>query len=134
MSRHPKVHSRTPTQTLGAQGCRPSTIKQLILGANGILDIAPALEHEIINLKQQGLRLWNVAIGCHACSHMLQMLEDIFGFPESAESKLFDQNLETPEELPLELETGESLFSTETTGDMGPPVHAKMRPLKCSIL
>ena len=113
------------------------TIQQLILRANGILNVALTLEHEVINLKQQGLRLWNIAIGSHACGRMLQMLEDIFGFLESAESKLFDQNLvpesETPEELPPEVETGESPSSTETTGDMGPPAHAKMRPLKCSI-
>ena len=84
----------------------------------------------MIDLKQQGLRLWNVAIGGHACGCMLKMLEDIFGLPESAESKLFDVGLipesDTPEELPLEVEEGPS--SSQVSSEMGPPAMLRQDP------
>ena len=80
------------------------TIQYLLLGANSILDIALTIEKGAITLKQQGLRLWNVALGGHACGCMLCVLEDIFGLPESEESKRFDKSLvpekDTEETLP----------------------------------
>ena len=69
------------------------TIQQLLLGANSILDITPTIEKGAISLKQQGLCLWNVALGGHTCEQMLHILEDIFGLLESEESKRFDQGL-----------------------------------------
>ena len=77
------------------------TIQQLLLGANSILDFALTIEKEAISLKQQGLCLWNVALGGHTCGQMLHILEDIFGLLESEESKRFDQGL-VPETDPDE--------------------------------
>ena len=90
-------------------GCIPEdTMQQLILGANRILDVAISLEKEALTLKQQGLHLWNMAIGGQACGRMLQILEDIFGFPEPADSVAFGQTLQPkvdiPEDLPPEAE------------------------------
>ena len=85
-------------------GCIPEdTMQQLILGANGILDIALSLEKEALTLKQQGLCLWNIATNGQACGRMLNILEDIFILPKPAESVAFKQTLQPEQDIPQNL-------------------------------
>ena len=55
--------------------------------ANRQLDLACSIEITALRLKQSALRSWNVALAGSACGCLLHMLEDLFGLPESEQSK-----------------------------------------------
>ena len=55
--------------------------------ANRQLNLAYSMEITALRLKQSMLRSWNVALVGSACGHLLHVLEDLFGLPESEQSK-----------------------------------------------
>ena len=58
------------------------------------LELALHLESKVIALKQDALRLMNVALAGTACGQLLSIMEFAFGYPESQESKDQAQQLE----------------------------------------
>ena len=52
------------------------------------------LESKVIKLKQDALRLMNIALAGTACGQILTLFEFAFGYPESKESKTRGQQLE----------------------------------------
>ena len=44
------------------------------------------MEKVVLDIRQSALRTYNVALGGQACSKMLKLLEDVFGYEESPES------------------------------------------------
>ena len=51
------------------------------------LELALHLEQKVIKLKQDALRLMNVALACTACRQVLSLFEYAFGYPKLQESK-----------------------------------------------
>ena len=45
------------------------------------------MEHLVINLKMDALRLWNIALAGMACGNLLTTIENAYGYPKSRESK-----------------------------------------------
>ena len=58
------------------------------------MELALHLESKVIALKQDALRLMNVALAGTACGQLLSVMEFAFGYPESQESKDQAQQLE----------------------------------------
>ena len=58
------------------------------------LELALHLESKVIKLKQDALRLMNIALAGTACSQILTLFEFVFGYPESQESKERSKQLE----------------------------------------
>ena len=63
------------------------SIKAYLVGANRLMEFALSMEIEIINLKKEALRMYNIALGGATCGKLLRILEDVFGYDESDESK-----------------------------------------------
>ena len=81
------------------------TIQTLIMGANRLLDVSLSMERTIIDLHQSALRVYNIALGGQACGKLLDLLENIFGYPETKASRDFEASLQPhslldPEEEP----------------------------------
>ena len=70
------------------------------------LELALHLEQKVIKLKQDALRLMNVALVGTACGQILSLFKYAFGYPESQELKERGKELE---ELERHFETDESL-------------------------
>ena len=58
------------------------------------LELALHLESKVIALKQDAVRLMNIALAGTACGQLLSVMEFAFGYPESQESKDRAQQLE----------------------------------------
>ena len=69
------------------------TIQTLIMGANRLLNSSLSMEKTIIVLRQSALRTCNIALGGQACGKLLDLLENIFGYPETWASKDFEAAL-----------------------------------------
>ena len=69
------------------------TIQTLIMGANHLLDFSLSMEKTIIDLRQSALWTYNIALGGQACGKLLDLLENIFGYPETRASKDFEATL-----------------------------------------
>ena len=69
------------------------TIQTLIMGANHLLDFSLSMEKTIIDLRQSALWTYNIALGGQACGKLLDLLENIFGYPETLASKDFEAAL-----------------------------------------
>ena len=69
------------------------TIQTLLMGANRLLDFSLSMEKTIIDLRQSALRTYNIALGGQACGKLLDLLENIFGYPETWASKDFEAAL-----------------------------------------
>ena len=69
------------------------TIQTLIMGANRLLDFSLSMEKTIIDLRQSALQTYNIALGGQACGKLLDLLENIFGYPETRASKDFEATL-----------------------------------------
>ena len=75
------------------------------------MELALHLESKVIKLKQDALRLMNIALAGTACGQILTLFEFAFRYPESEESKTRGQQLEELErhfiddEPPTEEET-----------------------------
>ena len=83
------------------------------------MEFALHLEKTVINLKIDALRLWNIALAGTACGNLLSLIEDAYGYPESKESILRGEYLETverefPENAP-DAEPAAGLVSKEAT-------------------
>ena len=63
------------------------------------LELALQLESKVIALKQDALRLMNVALAGTACGQLLPVMEFAFSYPESQESKDQAQQLEELEQI-----------------------------------
>ena len=64
------------------------------MGANRLLDFSLSMEKTIIELWQSALRTYNIALGGQACGKLLDLLENIFGYPETRASKDFEAALQ----------------------------------------
>ena len=62
------------------------------------MELALHLESKVIALKQDALRLMNVALAGTACGQLLSVMEFAFGYPESQESKDRAQQFEELEQ------------------------------------
>ena len=93
------------------------TIQTLIMGANRLLDFSLSMERTIIDLHQSALRVYNIALGGQACGKLLDLLEKIFGYPETKASKDFEASLQPHSLLDPEDPEAEAI---RTTGDAGP--------------
>ena len=58
------------------------------------LELALHLESKVIKLKQDALRLMNIALAGTTCGQILTLFEFVFGYPESQESKERGKQLE----------------------------------------
>ena len=79
------------TENLGI--LQEDTIQTLLMGANRLLDFSLSMEKTIIELRQSTLRTYNIALGGQACGKLLDLLENIFGYPETQASKDFEAAL-----------------------------------------
>ena len=92
------------------------------------------MEKTVINLKIDALQLWNIALAGTACGNLLSLIEDAYGYPESKESILRGEYLETverefPENAP-DAKPAAGLVSKEATdaeasGGRAPPVKCR---------
>ena len=71
------------------------SIKAYLVGANRLMEFALSMEIEIINLKKEALQMYNIALGGAACGKLLRILEDVFGYDESVESKQASREAES---------------------------------------
>ena len=94
------------------------TIQTLIMGANRLLDFSLSMERTIIDLRQSALRVYNIALGGQACGKLLDLLENIFGYPETKASKDFEASLQ-PHSL-LDPEEESEAEAIRVTGDTRP--------------
>ena len=62
------------------------------------MELVLHLESKVIALKQDALRIMNVALAGTACGQLLYVMEFAFGYPESQESKDRAQQLEELEQ------------------------------------
>ena len=81
------------------------TIQTLIMGANRLLDFLLSMERTIIDLCQSALQVYNITLGGQACGKLLDLLENIFGYPETKANRDFEASLQPhslldPEEEP----------------------------------
>ena len=58
------------------------------------LELALHLERKVIQLKQDALRLMNIALACTVCGQILTLFEFAFSYPESKESKEHGKQIE----------------------------------------
>ena len=114
------------------------TIQTLIVGANRLLDFLLSMERSIIDLHQSALRVYNIALGGQTCQKLLDLLENIFGYPETKASRDFEAALQPPSLLDSEEEPKAEM--TVVTSDVEPsgsqatdvePEQAKHHALKC---
>ena len=94
------------------------TIQTLIMGANRLLDFLLLMEQTIIDLHQLALRVYNITLGGQACGKLLNLLENIFGYPEMKASKDFEVVLQPSSLLDPEVEPEANPLMA--TGDAGP--------------
>ena len=94
------------------------TIQTLIMGANRLLDFSLSMERTIIDLHQSALRVYNIALGGQACGKLRDLLENIFGYPETKASKDFEASLQ-PHSL-LDPEEESEAEAIRVTGDTRP--------------
>ena len=94
------------------------TIQTLIMGASRLLDLSLSMERTIIDLCQSALRVYNIALGGQACGKLLDLLENIFGYPETKASKDFKATLQ-PHSL-LDPDEEPEVEAIRATGDTGP--------------
>ena len=94
------------------------TIQTLIMGANRLLDFLLSMERTIIDLHQSALRVYNIALGGQACGKLLDLLENIFGYPETKASRDFEAALQLPSLLDSEEEPEAEM--TAVTSNVGP--------------
>ena len=113
-------------------------VQTLIMGANRLLDFSLSMERTIIELRQSALRVYNVALGGQACGKLLDLLENIFGYPETRASKDFEASLQPHSLLDLEEEPeAEAIMATSDPGPLGSKEAegttepTKHRSLKC---
>ena len=71
-------------------GILQDTIQTLLMGANHLLDFSLSMEKTIIDLRQSTLLTYNIALGGQACGKLLDLLENIFGYPETWATKDFE--------------------------------------------
>ena len=76
------------------------------------LELTLHLEQKVIKLKQDALRLMNVALAGTACGQILSLFEYAFGYPESKESHEWRKELE---ELERHFEMDEESLGEEFT-------------------
>ena len=88
------------------------------MGANRLLDFSLPMERTIIELRQSALQVYNVALGGQACGKLLDLLENIFGYPETRASKDIEASLQPHSLLDTEEEPEAEAFMA--TGDPGP--------------
>ena len=94
------------------------TIQTLIMEVNRLLDFLLSMERTIIDLRQSALRVYNITLGGQACGKLLDLLENIFGYPEMKASKEFEVMLQPSSLLDPEVEPeADALMAT---GDVGP--------------
>ena len=79
------------------------------------------MEKTIIDLWQSALRTYNIALGGQACGKLLDLLENIFGYPETWACKDFEAALQPyslldPEHKP-EAEEAAVSDQAETSGE-----------------
>ena len=94
--RVPAADPRFTDSTLGNRKFRnitEDTIQTLLMGANHLLDFSLSMEKTIIELRQSALQTYNIALGGQACGKLLDLLENIFGYPEIWASKDFEAAL-----------------------------------------
>ena len=84
----------------------------MFLQSTHTLELALHLEQKVIKLKQDALRLMNVALVGTACGQILSLFKYAFGYPESQESKEWGKELE---ELERHFETDEESLEEEFT-------------------
>ena len=97
------------------------TIQTLIMGANRLLDFLLSMERTIIDLHQSALQVYNIALGGQACGKLLDLLENIFGYPKTKASRDFEASLQPhslldPEEEP---EAEAAIRATDKPGPSG---------------
>ena len=80
------------TENLGI--LQEDTIQTLLMGANRLLDFSLSMEKTIIDLRQSAVQTYNIALGGQACGKLLDLLENIFGYPETRASKDFEAALQ----------------------------------------
>ena len=76
------------------EGCLPENeIQCLLLGANRIIDYALSMDMQLIKLKQHALRIISAAITGSACCKLLDILEAMYGYPETLENRQHGMSL-----------------------------------------
>ena len=76
------------------------------------------MERTIIELRQSALWVYNMALGGQACGKLLDLLENIFGYPKTRASKDFEASLQ-PHSL-LDMEEEPEAEAIMVTGDPRP--------------
>ena len=61
-------------------------IQRLLVRANRVIDYTLTLELQVMKLKQHALRIINTALIGSACRRLLDLLQNMYGYPESLES------------------------------------------------
>ena len=101
--------------------------------ANRLLEFALHLEKSVIELKIDALRMWNVALAGTASGNLLSLIENAYGYPESKDSILRGQFLETVEQDFMEnepnVEPAAGMVSKEADAaeSLGEPVPPKKK-------
>ena len=97
--------------------------------ANHLLEFTLHLEKLVVELKIDALHMWNVALAGTASGNLLSLIENAYGYPESHDSILRGQLLETVEREFTENDphvdptTGmitKEKDMAEASGDLGP--------------
>ena len=97
--------------------------------ANRLLEFTLHLEKSVIELKIDALHMWNIALAGTASGNLLSLIENAYGYPESRESILRGQLLETVKreftENDPHVEPATSMITkekdvAEASGDQGP--------------
>ena len=113
--------------------------------ANCILELALHLEKTVTDLKMDALKMLNVALAGTACSNLLSLIENAYGYPESRQNIERGQYLETVEwefvENEPDAEPTKGLTSKEATtaeaASQPPPAkrrkHLPQGPDKCKL-
>ena len=84
----------------------------LFLQSTHTLELALHLEQKVIKLKQDALRLMNVALAGTVCGQILSLFEYSFSYPKSQELKEWGKELE---ELERHFETDKESLGKEFT-------------------
>ena len=79
------------------------------------------MEIMALKLKQSALRSWNVALAGLACGKLLHVLEDLFGLPESEQSKKEEARLQATTYTAADSESKEEHAATIVESEEMPP-------------
>ena len=117
-----------------------STHNILYFQLTHMLELELHLESKVIRLKQDALRLMNVALAGTTCGQLLTLFEFAFGYPKSQESKErakqleeLERHFETEEESPDEGDTVSKAQDQQEVVEQFAATSLEPKPKKCKF-